>query len=264
MEIVGDHGVSSDLLAFLKNRPPPQAPSRRQPDREWYFNQADKIERLMQAEGDITWGYVIYRTTYEKDDDWDEFLRRLRFHMEQTFERCNGGDILDAFTLTIFSDQALFNGANTIAIRSHFRQWAETAFLTEQRPQQARDVPVESGSAEQVNNGRSPRYQFCIQVDEESLLSVTRDAPAPPAPDPTKKGWVKLISKSWIPIEEDPRARPEQNVYEPIQGITERDVGWMKVPYARVMTDYYSGNETMNGWRTEYCRPPEVVGPPYD
>ena len=74
--------------------------------------------------------------------------------------------------------------------------------------------------------GRSPRYQFCVQVDAAALHSVVYDAPAPPAIDVTKKGWVKLISKSWIPIEEDPRACLHPNVYEPIEGVTERDV-WL-------------------------------------
>lgn len=216
----------------------------------------------MQAYGHRTWGYVIYRTTYGSDDEWAEFLRRLRCSMETTFDRCNGRDILDAFTLTVFSDPALFDGADTAFVRAHFRQWAESTFRVEQQPQ------LQGGGwadgPDEVTMHRSPRYHFCVLVDEPALRSVVHDAPAPPALDITKKGWVKLVSKSWIPIEEDPRARPGWNVYEPIEGVTERDVGWMKVPYRSVMTDCYSGNEGLNGWRSEYCRPPKVAGPPYD
>lgn len=238
----------------------PGSPSRRQPGSEWYFNEADVIEREMQADGHRTWGYVIYRTTYSSEDDWPEFLRRLRFRMEDTFNYFNGRDILKLFTLTVFSDPSLFDGADTPTIRAYFRQWVESVFRAEQQPQD------NSGDVE-VRMGHSPRYQFCIQVDAAALHSVLHDAPAPPALDATKKGWVKLISKSWIPIEEDPRARPDRpdpNVYEPIEGVTERDVGWMKCPYQSVMTGYYSGEEGLNGWRTEWCRPPKVVGPPYD
>ncbi|KAK3169508.1 hypothetical protein OEA41_008892 [Lepraria neglecta] len=235
----------------------PQSPSRRQPQSDWYFNEADVIERQMQADGHRTWGYVIYRTTYSSDDNWAEFLRRLRFHMEDTFDSYNGRDILELFTLTVFSDSSLFDGADTPTIRAHFRQWAENAFRAEQQPQ-------DGSSGEEVRMGLSPRYQFCVQVDAAALHSVVHDAPAPPAIDLTKNGWVKLINKSWIPREEDPRARPDPNAYEPIEGVTERDVGWMKCPYQSVMTEYYSGNEGLNGWRTEYCRPPKVAGPPYD
>ena len=62
----------------------PQSPSRRQPDTEWYFNEADMIERQMQADGHRIWGYVIYRTSYSSEDDWTDFRRRLRYHVEDT------------------------------------------------------------------------------------------------------------------------------------------------------------------------------------
>ena len=245
-----------------RNRPP-TSPSPRQPHKSRHFNEADLIESQLQTDNHKTWGYVIYRTTYSSDSDWDEFLRRLRFRMERDFDDCNGRDILDLFTLTVFDDRGVFDHADTPAVRAHFRQWAENAFRDEQR----RDSSGDGGSGrEEVRMGRSPRYQFCVVVDEAALHSVVHNAPAPPKPDATKKGWVKLVSKAWVPIEEDPRARghPDPNLYEPIEGITERDVGWMKVPYGSVMTEYYSGNEGLNGWRTEYCRPPKVVGPPYD
>lgn len=51
----------------------PKSPSRRQPHRSWYFNEADVLERQMQEYGHRTWGYVIYRTTYASDDDCAEF-----------------------------------------------------------------------------------------------------------------------------------------------------------------------------------------------
>ena len=111
----------------------PQPPSRRQPQREWYFNEADVIERQMQADGHRTWGYVIYRTTYSSDDDWAELLRRLRFHMDDNFNLYNGRNTLELFTLAVFSDPSLFDGDDTPTIRAHFRQWAESAFRTEQQ-----------------------------------------------------------------------------------------------------------------------------------
>ena len=206
---------------------PPPSPSRRQPDIEWYFNEADVIERQMQADGHQTWGYVIYRTIYSSGEDWAEFLRRLRFRMEKCFKNCNGQDIFELFTLIVFSDPTLFDGADTPTIRTHFWLWAESAFRTEQQPE-------DDSGREEVRMGNSPRYKFCVQVDAAAFHSVVQDAPAPPAYDVTKKGWVKLISKFWIPIEEDPRARPNPNVYEPIEGVTERDVGWDESPLPRV------------------------------
>lgn len=142
----------------------------------------------MQTDGHRTWGYVVYRTTYSSDDNWAEFLRRLRFHMEDTFDTYNGRDILEFFSLTVFSDSSLFDGADTPTIRAHFRQWAENAFRAEQQPQ-------DGSGGEEVRMGHSPRYHFCVQVDAAALHSVVHDAPAPPAFDLTKKSWVKLINK---------------------------------------------------------------------
>ena len=175
--------------------------------------------------------------------------------MEDTFKYCNGQDILDLFTLTVFSGSILFDGADTPTIRSHFRQWVESAFRAEQQPQK-------NSSDVEVRVCPSARYNFCIQVDAAALHSVLHDAPAPPALDPTKKGWVKLINRSWIPLEEDPRARPNPNIYEPIEGVAERRLDGMSLP------EYHNGvllrQEGLNRWRTEYCRPPKFVGPPYD
>lgn len=85
------------LEEWRAKRKPPREPSRRRPEKNWYTNAADLIERQMQVSGYAVWGYVIYRTTYASDADWEEFLRRLRFQMEWTLDRCNGRDILDLF-----------------------------------------------------------------------------------------------------------------------------------------------------------------------
>lgn len=106
--------------------------------------------------------------------------------MEDVFDFFNGRDILEVFTLTVFSDSSLFDGADTPTIRAHFRQWAEYAFRAEQQPQHG-------SGGENLRMGESPRYQFCVQVDAAALHSVVHDAPTPPEPDVTKKGWVKLI-----------------------------------------------------------------------
>ena len=114
--------------------------------------------------------------------------------------------------------------------------------------------------------GTSPRYRFFVQVDAAALSSVLHDAPAAPEPDATKKGWVKLINKDWIPRSENPRLRhrPDPNVYEPIEGGTECDVGWMKCPYQSVMTEHYVNTVDLHGWGLNYRRPPVVAGWPYN
>jgi hypothetical protein len=227
-----------------------KSPSPRQPEMSRHFNHADQIETQLEEDGHRTWGFVIYRTTYTNDYEWAEFLRRLRSRMEHTFDDYNGRDILDLFTLTVIEDRQLLEGASTATVRDHFRQWRATAPQLEQ----ARDDDTASNLIT-----CSPRYRYAIQVDEASLRSIIYDAPVPPEIDLTKRGWVKLLDASWQPTLSE-RIRYS---FEPIEGVTERNVGWMKIPYQN-SDEYYVNCRNLNYWITSYQRPPVVMGYPYD
>ena len=116
-----DAQLQADMawLNGIRNRI--RSPSQRNHAMSWEHNAADLIERRLQDDGHRTWGFVIYRTTYESDADWFEFLRRLRFQMEDAFDYFNGRDVLDRFTLTVFEDCSQFDGVGTHAIRQHFQ-----------------------------------------------------------------------------------------------------------------------------------------------
>ena len=103
--------------------------------------------------------------------------------------------------------------------------------------------------------GHSPRYRFAVLVDAEALLSIVYDAPAPPELDITKKGWVKLIDKTWYLGRSEGQDKP----LEPIEGVTEPDVGWVKVAYQNVMTDWYTMCRSADNWGLNYRRPPRVI-----
>ncbi|OCK74385.1 hypothetical protein K432DRAFT_310820 [Lepidopterella palustris CBS 459.81] len=233
-----------------RRRRPPRSPSRRKPEISFQNNHADLIERQLEEDGHRTWGFVIYRTTYGNDDEWQEFLARLRYRMEQHFEWCNGLDVLGLFTLLVIEDPEQLDGASTATVRQRFREWRETAPQLEQREGD------EDGR--EIGPGLSPRYRFAIQVDADSLRSVVHDAPAPPDEDATKRGWVKLIDASWEPATDERFL----NAFDPIEGVTEKDVGWMKIPYKNV-DEYYVRTRDRNYWPTSYLRPPTIMGWPY-
>lgn len=247
-----DARLQADIAWLEGIRRQIKSPSPRNPDLSWHTNAADHIEWQMQQDDHRTWGFVIYRITYDSDADWAEFLRRLRWQMEDTFDFYNGRDILDKFTLIVFEDQSLFDGVSTDTVRRHFQKWASTVYRIEQQPEEGTENTNYNTIA---GIGRSPRYRFALQVDSESLHSVVYDAVAPPELDTTKKGWVKLIDKSWYLGRSEGRYSP----LEPIEGVTEQDVGWMKVDYWNVMTKWYTLCRSPNNWGLNYRRPPEVV-----
>ena len=81
--------------------------------------------------------------------------------------------MLEKFSLTVFEDRDLFDGASINVIRQHFLQWSATAYRTEQQPDQGSLTPI------RVSIGRSSRYLYAIQVDAESLNSIVHESPPP-------------------------------------------------------------------------------------
>ena len=260
MASTNEQDAAGDAFAErIKNYIAPN-PSPRNPRISRESNHADLIEEGYQADGHRTWGFVIYRTTYESDADWAEFMQRLRWWTTDAMEIFNGRDVLDRLTWTVFDNREHFDGADTAAIRRHFRAWAETAVLSEQASDAVDAPPM-------VSEGASPRYRYCIQVDAAALNScVHNNNPPPPDCRLEQAGWVKVIDKNWIPRHANPvfaGRRPDPHAYdfEPLEGgVTEEHVGWLKCPLPAVMTEYYYLLRDRNGWMVVYRRPPVVVG----
>lgn len=106
-------------------------PSQRTPDRETKHNDADDVERQLAEDGHKIWGWVIYRCTYESDEDWKQFMNRLYFYVHDNLKEDNALDMLESLNYHVFEDRA-FDGAHPSTIREHFRQWTLTAPQQEQ------------------------------------------------------------------------------------------------------------------------------------
>jgi hypothetical protein len=223
------------------------APSRRTPEFSTNLNTADHIERYLQADGHRTWGFVIYRCTYDSDDEWNEFMERLHYRIRKTLEFYNGLDLMDSLGLTVIEDREKLDDVEASVVREHFKTWAETAPQREQGLAQARIQP-------ETQAWESQRYLYCIQVDAEVLESVVHWAEAPPAIDARSEGFVKIVSRYWEPYGARDRDPPQ----EPIEGCTEDDVGWMMVDYTN-MVEFYHLLRSRNSWYSEYRRPPNVA-----
>ncbi|KFZ18150.1 hypothetical protein V501_01344 [Pseudogymnoascus sp. VKM F-4519 (FW-2642)] len=149
-------------------------------------------------DGHRTWGFVIYRCTYDSDDDWNKFMGLLRRHIRRSFEFYNRLDIMDSLSLTIIEDKSIFDDASTSFVRKHFKQWAATA------PEQEQGVGI--------GPGLSQRYRYCIQVDDYALESIMEDE---------NDGYVNLIKMEWDPQSQGDRGPVE----DPIEDCTLQDIG---------------------------------------
>jgi hypothetical protein len=223
-----------DLQEWIRTRAQRvRNPSRRTPDTETDTNKADIIERQLQGDNHKIWGWVIYRCTYSSDTDWANFMSRLDFHIKNSLRLHNGLDMMESLDYHVFEDKAMFDAANPVTVREHFRHWVKDA------PQREQGVPAM----------RSQRYNFCIHVDEEALQSIV-SGPAPPE-DALGIGYVNLVClKIWGGV----RAEFETEN-------TELDRCWMRITYQDLMPTWFNLFRTPGSWFTEYREPPQVGTP---
>jgi hypothetical protein len=210
-------------------------PSQRTPDRETDFNNADNVERQLQEDGHRIWGWVIYRCTYEDDDEWATFMSRLRYYIENTLRFDNALDMQASLDYHVFEDREAFDRLHPSAVREHFTQWVATAPQREQ--------------GEGKFAARSQRYTYCVHVDQEALQSVI-NGPAPPA-DNLGNGFVNLVCRRILG-----GMRSEHT-----SGRGEEDQCWMRITYQDLMVNWYNQFRPQGSWGSEYRIPPEVARP---
>lgn len=219
----------------------PTVMSRRRPSQSTVFSDCDNIECQMQEDGHKIWGWVIYRNDCTSEEDWQEFIRRLRVGIEKTLKFFDGLNMLSSLDYQVFEDRNLFDGVDAATIREHFRVWAATASDQEQG----------------TGTGWSQRYLFCIQVDSDALYSVVHNHVSSEDSGYGKnRGWVKLVWTDWEPAADDVMKWPDD---QPIEGIALNGVGWCRATYEYVMPTLYARIRSQNDWHVDYRRPPKVI-----
>ncbi|GIJ87016.1 hypothetical protein Asppvi_005916 [Aspergillus pseudoviridinutans] len=159
--------------------------------------------------------------------------------------------MLESFAPTVLEDQPRFDNASASVIWEHFQKWVSTA------PQEEQGIPSEEAVFKS-----SGRYKFCLMVNEEALQSVLN---APPPEDINDSGYVILVNGQWEPevLTEDELAAydspPDEDFYDPIEGSTLRDVGWMKMFYDQAVINSFVNMGDRFDWDREYRRPP-IIG----
>lgn len=196
-----------------------------------------QLEQTNERTGQRTWGFVIYRCTYGDDDAWARFMKIVNERVRESLEAYDTPELMETLDWPVQEDRATLEGASKDVVRQHFRRWVAGA--------PGHDDPF------------SPRFRYCIQVDAESLKSVVTDAPQPPEPDLDSIGCVNMIEGDWT-LDED---EEEDDGGEEIEGCTQHNVGWIRVPVCGLAPRTYSMFGDDAGWDICYVRPPDVTVP---
>ncbi|KAH0367124.1 hypothetical protein KCU65_g4898, partial [Aureobasidium melanogenum] len=259
--------LMKDRVAKLDHTYNPDPNSIRRPGKmSFRANVADQIERALQADGHRIWGFVVYRCTYDNDEEWQFCMRHLREQARHSMKYYNGLDMLDDkyFRLTVIEDRSKLDGADYSVIRQHFREWRIEALHREQGSHEE----IESRRQEPVPwyGGLAVRYRFCLFIDAASLRSIVERGH-----EPCINGdgpWVNLThddhhSEYPSDSEDDLKFIDDDDDgdggYPSIDGNTQEDIGWMRVCPEYLLTIHYSWCWDLNYWAVNYARPPYVL-----
>ncbi|TDZ18889.1 hypothetical protein Cob_v008346 [Colletotrichum orbiculare MAFF 240422] len=117
----------------------------------------------MISTGIHTWGFVIYRCTYDDDELWDRYLAQLKSLCHDELVNDKRAELLEPhLDWVVVEDPATLDNASRFQVRKHFNQW-----VAEQ------NVPLHAAK-NYINCFpiQLPRFRYCLYVDKQCLETV--------------------------------------------------------------------------------------------
>lgn len=201
-------------------------------------------------EGWKNWGWAIYRTCYDSEEDWaifkSEFRRLLLYDMRDFFTikevECRSKYIEPLYE----DDRKQFEAASKVQLRQHFRAYLASARLL-------LDQGVASPSYE-------PCHQFFLVADADSIASVV-NAKGNHVACHDGMPWINVVEADWPPTW-DPKTEPKEARWdyhqrdEPVEGLRTYEVGFHRNAIQTLYPGFwmYSG-DLPDMW---YVRPPGI------
>lgn len=129
---------------------------------EWEDQSTErKLQSLLNPSGsDDKWGWVIYRTCYEPglNSQWNIIKQMTETKARERIATSDVPALVDKMDWVFVEDSDTLNGATREELKRRFRDWARA-----RNPDVDMDKPVW---------GRSSRFTYFIEVDEETLCSI--------------------------------------------------------------------------------------------
>jgi hypothetical protein len=246
--------------------------------KHYYEHEPDEVVQLrehLHNQNLKSWGFVIYRCTYDDDVKWEKFIKHFKDEVHDSLKNTfKTPDLLETLTWTVKEDRELFEGATIAQLRKIGRQWVTSKEVDEEIEEAVfyrlgLNIPYKPLSASEKTIDRridlSPRYKYCISIDSASLNGTLNHLHNTSG----YKGHVNVINLGWeLPDPNDPEyANAEEEGYNPIdegeppiEGVRTWDVGWMRCSLDYVMPTFYSFLAEHGVWEERgYRRPPEVA-----
>ncbi|PGH26616.1 hypothetical protein AJ80_01745 [Polytolypa hystricis UAMH7299] len=115
-----------------------------------------------------TWGFVVYRCSYNDDKAWNKMLKLIYRHAELRVDvEMDHYELWSRHKLIVMDDKAKFDGATTHDIRAHFSHCVKDELNKVRKPRSKRQK-----TAWKYLTGAT-RYNFCLLVDDTCLESLS-------------------------------------------------------------------------------------------
>lgn len=209
------------------------------PGRSLTSSERDILSHL-RANNFDKWGWVIYRCTYNDDEAWSRFKNVVSHQAHELIAESDTPEIADSLEWTFIENRDTLENASKDQLRARFNAWAAEAADVE-NPRRIKHPYGLYGIL---------RYNYFVHVDHDALRSVAYNAPQPPELALDCSGYVNFVKANWVPMSQILLAaghslEDDGETYEPIEGCSEEDVGWMRLASINLTAGFY---HSMLGW----------------
>ncbi|KAJ3952891.1 hypothetical protein N0V92_010654 [Colletotrichum tropicale] len=202
-----------------------------------------------------TWGFVVYRCTYDDDDLWNRYLMQLKQFCHEELVKGRRAELLEKYLdWVVIEDRANLDNASKSDVRRHFDGWVSEQGLVE----------PPSGAFPRPNVTKLPRFRFCLYVDKACVETVIRfqeaDAGHPLLRPLLPAMVIVVLDREWSPDRTHGNVTMNDGGYPLIDGCDRKYVGW------KYMNAFYTAGTyndlhavELDDWQ-DYIRPP-AIGP---
>ncbi|KAH6687316.1 hypothetical protein F5X68DRAFT_207193 [Plectosphaerella plurivora] len=157
------------------------------------------------------WGLAVYRTCYEDEAAWQGLVANLTNFGGRSFWPVDGQYMPGRHQLAIMNDRAQWDGADRVAVRDHFAQWARAEMERNMAEPEKDAGPKNRAYPPDHLDDYGPRYNVFGIVDDICIESMHRQKPL-----------LMLVRRDWEPMtEEEMRDSYDGDIHEDFED------GWM-------------------------------------
>lgn len=91
-----------------------------------------RIREVLERNAELSWGFVIYRCTYDDDEKWARFMEFLNTRVQLDLQDEGGGNLFERIDWAVQEDRESLDGAGPVAVREYVAGRSSSKMLSKQ------------------------------------------------------------------------------------------------------------------------------------